>query len=202
MNNYSEIRQTVRSQFGVSPETVVIVQVSRMERWKGHVQLLSALTHLQDLTNWVCWIAGGAQRPQEHEYLKELQAQAQSSGLKDRIRFLGQRADIPALLAAADIHCQPNTSPEPFGITFIEALYAGLPVVTTEIGGGQEIVTPDCGRLIPPNNPKVLANTLKELIQSPQNRALLANQAPIRAKQLSDPQQQQQQLFHLLKTVI
>jgi glycosyltransferase involved in cell wall biosynthesis len=51
------------------------------------------------------------------------------------------RSDVARLLAAADIHCQPNIGPEPFGITFIEALYAGLPLVTTSIGGAIEMST-------------------------------------------------------------
>lgn len=202
MNNYSEIRQTVRSQFGVSPETVVIVQVSRMERWKGHAQLLSALTQLQDLNNWVCWIAGGAQRPQEHEYLKELQTQAQSSGLTDRVRFLGQRADVPALLAAADIHCQPNISPEPFGISFIEALYASLPVVTTAMGGAQEIVDASCGRLVATGDEVGLAAALKELVTNPLERSRLSLGGPIRANQLCNPTRQLQELHRVFTKVI
>ena len=50
---------------------------------------------------------------------------------------------------AADIHCQPNTAPEPFGLVFVEALYAGLPVVTTALGGALEILTDACGVLVP-----------------------------------------------------
>ena len=61
--------------------------------------------------------------------------------------------DVPRLLAAADIHCQPNISPEPFGIAFIEALAAGLPVVTSAIGGAIEIVDDTCGRLVPASDP-------------------------------------------------
>ena len=50
------------------------------------------------------------------------------------------------LLAAADVFCQPNSGPEPFGIVFVEALYAGLPVIATAIGGAQEIVDAACMR--------------------------------------------------------
>ena len=56
-----------------------------------------------------------------------------------------QRDDVPRLLAAADIFCQPNLGPEPFGIGFVEALSAGLPVITTATGGALEIVDGDCG---------------------------------------------------------
>jgi len=125
------VRSSVRAELNTPEEATVIIQASRLERWKGQSVLLSALAQLRELQNWVCWIAGGAQRPHEAEYLRELEEQAQKMGIAERVRFLGQRADVPRLLAAADIHCQPNTGPEPFGIAFVEALYAGLPVVTT-----------------------------------------------------------------------
>ena len=79
------------------------------------------------------------QRPHEQDYLNELKIQANNLDLCDRLQFLGQRSDVAQLLAAADIHCQLNTGVEPFGITFIEALYASLPVVTTNMEVGQRL---------------------------------------------------------------
>jgi glycosyltransferase involved in cell wall biosynthesis len=191
-------RQQVREQFNLNPDMVVITLVSRLEAWKGHQSLLAALAKLKTLPDWRCWIIGGAQRPHEEAYLAELQTQAQAAGIADRVDFLGQRADVPALLSAADIHCQPNNSPEPFGITFIEALYAGLPVVTTAIGGGQEIVTPDCGQTLRPGDIEGLATTLKTLIAQPEQRAQFSSQAPMRASQLCNPQTQLDRLHQLL----
>ena len=75
------------------------------------------------------------------------------AGIAGRVRFLGHRSDVPRLLAAADLLCQPNVGPESFGIAFVEAMAAGLPVVTTRIGGGAEVVTEACGVLVPPGRP-------------------------------------------------
>ena len=127
-------RAAVRARFGVPEATAVIVQVSRMERWKGHTLHLEALGRLRDRPGWVAWMVGGAQRPAEQAYLDELQAQARRSGHRRPRRVPGESHRRPRLLAAADIHCQPNTGPEPFGITFVEGLYAGLPVVSTRMG--------------------------------------------------------------------
>jgi len=113
---------------------VVIIQVSRLEPWKGHRLYLEALGHLRDVGTWVCWQVGGAQRPHESEHLAAMRALCVELGIAQRVRFLGQRVDVHALLAAADIHCQPNLAPESFGSTFIEGLFAGLPIVTTAIG--------------------------------------------------------------------
>uniref|UniRef100_B8HLI7 Glycosyl transferase group 1 n=1 Tax=Cyanothece sp. (strain PCC 7425 / ATCC 29141) TaxID=395961 RepID=B8HLI7_CYAP4 len=193
------LRSQIRSQLQVSPETTVIIQVSRLERWKGHSLLLAALSQLRDCPNWVCWLVGGDQRPQETRYLQELKQQALSSGIADRVQFLGQRSDVPDLLTAADIHCQPNTDPEPFGITFIEALAAGLPVVTTAIGGGKEIVNASCGLLVPPADAIELAAALKFLILDPQARTNLGANGRLRARTLCDPQQQLQKLYDVLR---
>src|SRR6202007_1965732 len=106
--------------------------------------------------------------------LAEVHERVASRGLGERIRFLGQRSDVPQLLAAADIHCQPNTGPEPFGVAFIEAMYAGLPVVTTAMGGALEIVQEECGVLVPPDDPQALADALLPLIRDKDLRARFA----------------------------
>ncbi len=193
-------RQEVRSRLQTSDSAVVIIQVSRLESWKGQSVLLEALIELQDLPNWVCWIVGGDQRPQETLYLAELQAQ--STRIAERVKFLGQRSDVTDLLAAADIFCQPNLSPEPFGIVFIEALLAGLPVVATRIGGAAEIVSDRCGRLVAPSDPKALAAVLKGLIQNQTARASLSEGGQSRATELCDPAQQLQQLHNALLSVV
>ncbi len=194
----AQIRSAVRAKLKTPDDAVVIIESARLEKWKGQSFLLSSLGELRDLSNWVCWIAGGAQRPFEANYLLKLQSLAQQQGIADRVHFLGQRSDVPHLLAAADIHCQPNTEPEPFGIAFIEALYAGLPVVTTAIGGGLEIIDESCGRLVEPNNGNALSQVLRSLIVAPDKRAYLGAGGPARAKQLCDPAKQMARLYELL----
>lgn len=182
----SSSRASVRQEFGTAPDTTVIIQVSRMEPWKGHRLHLEALALLPRTMPWEAWFAGGAQRQSESIYLSELQQIAEQRGIADRVRFLGQRSDVDRLLAAADIHCQPNTGPEPFGITFIEALLHKLPVVTTALGGALEIVTPECGRLVRPDDARDLASALRELIEDRGLRERLGNAGPERARQLCD----------------
>jgi glycosyltransferase involved in cell wall biosynthesis len=197
----AEARRQMRQDLQVAPEQTVILQVSRLERWKGQTLLLAALALLQDQPDWVCWIVGGPQRPHEAKYLQELQQRVQQMGLGNRVKFLGQRYDIPELLAAADIFCQPNIEPEPFGNIFVEALYAGLPVVTTAMGGGQEIVTADCGRLVSAQNPPALASSLNELLSQPLLRKDLGTFAKERAAALCDPARQLNELYQALREI-
>ena len=88
------LREAVRREFGVPPETAVIVQVGRLERWKGHALLLHALGFLGDLPGWECWIVGGAQRTAEKSYEAQLKNLVVSRGVRTRVRFLGERDDV------------------------------------------------------------------------------------------------------------
>jgi glycosyltransferase involved in cell wall biosynthesis len=190
VENPLSVRQQVRQELGTAVDTTVIVQVSRMERWKGHSLTLAALGEIKDLDNWEYWIVGGVQRESERDYFAALQQQVIELGLEERIRFLGERRDVPDVLTAADIFCQPNLNPEPFGIAFIEALYVGLPIVTVAIGGGGEIVTPDCGYAVEPGNISQIAEALRALIEHPTKRQHFSTAAIDRAIELSNPQQQ------------
>jgi glycosyltransferase involved in cell wall biosynthesis len=176
----------------------VIVQVSRLEEWKGQRLHLQALGRLRDAPEWRAWFVGGAQRPREERYLRELQGLAQQLGIAERVRFLGQRDDVPRLLAAADIFCQPNTGPEPFGIVFVEALYAGLPVVATAMGGALEIVDETCGVLVEPEAGE-LAEALRQMLGKELTNEQLAVSAKTRAGILCNPSAQMARLSEIFK---
>jgi glycosyltransferase involved in cell wall biosynthesis len=186
----AEERAEVRRGCDTAPDAVVIIQSSRMEAWKGHRIHLDALARLNDDPRWVCWMAGAPQRAQEEHYVRQLRAHAAALGIAHRLRFLGERSDIARLLAAADIHCQPNSGAEPFGIAFVEALGAGLPVVTTDLGGAREIVDARCGMLVAVGDVGQLAGSLHRLIADPMLRVTLGHGGPARARQLCDPAQQ------------
>jgi len=190
-------RRAVRRGHNTADDAVVIVQVSRMEPLKGHLLHLEALAQLKDLNSWVYWVCGGAQRPSEQQYLAQVEKAANELGIGERVRFLGQRADASELLAAADIFCQPNLSPDSFGIVFIEALWAGLPVVSTAMGGALEIVDDSCGLLVAGGNAAKLAEALRRLITHQDLRAELGGNGAARAHQLCDPSEQMKVLSQL-----
>jgi glycosyltransferase involved in cell wall biosynthesis len=185
----------LRRSLDTDDNDVVIAQVSRLEPYKGHRLHLASLSKLKDLPNWKLWIVGGAQRPKELAYLEELKKTAAELGISGQVRFLGQRNDAEQLLAAADIHCQPNVGPEPFGLTFVEGLAAGLPVVTTRLGAAKEILAGDHGVLVTPDDPEALANALRRLILNKPLRAELGRKGPARVANLCNPQSRLNDLF-------
>jgi glycosyltransferase involved in cell wall biosynthesis len=183
---------------GTDDNAVVILQVGRLAPLKGQTLCLDALALLADVPGWTCWQVGGVQRPGEQRHLKELKVKAARNGIANRVRFVGERTDVPRLMFAADIYCQPNLQPDSFGITFIEALQAGLPVVTTGMGGALEIVNTGCGILVPPGDSPTLAAALRKLLFDSGLRSRLGGSGPDRARHLCDPRRQVTCLFDFL----
>jgi glycosyltransferase involved in cell wall biosynthesis len=182
-------RLTTRAEYGAGEDDVVIVQASRLEAWKGHAVHLRALARLRDRPEWMLWVLGGAQQG-DGNYARELQSLAAQSGIADRVRFVGERSDVARFLAAADIYCQPNIEPEPFGLAYVEALAAGLPVVASDLGGAREIVDAATGVLVPPGDDGALAIVLRELVADSARRRLLGAAGVARAADLCDAERQ------------
>jgi glycosyltransferase involved in cell wall biosynthesis len=180
-----DARADVRRNIGTASDTVVIVIAARMEAWKGHETLLASAGNLEP-GSWEIWVAGGPQRDAEVRYFERLSKMARTIGRQEAIRFLGERTDIHRVLQAADIYCQPNTGPEPFGLSFVEALSAGLPVVTTNIGAASEIVDERCGVLVEPRDVPALAAALRRLIGDGRLREQMGAAARERAREFCD----------------
>lgn len=177
-----EKRNEIRTRFATPSEDRLVIQVCRLAERKGHTRLLRALATLKFL-RWTCWIVGGPQKEKEIAYFDSLKSLAAELGIADRVRFLGTRNDVPELLAAADIFCHPNTyPPEPFGIAFVEALQAGLPVVTTAMGGAVEVVSEQCGFLVPPEDNVALAEALRRLLTEDRLRTEMSVSARARGE--------------------
>ena len=177
----------------------VIIQVSRMEPLKGHSVLIDALAQLRDRAGWKCWFAGGAQRAHEVQYMASLRARAAAVGIGDRVEFLGDRSDVPGLLAASDIYCQPNVEPDAFGLSLVEAMSAGLPVVTSALGGATEIVDETCGVLVAPRDSAQLASELSALLDDRGRRERLGSHGQARARALCDPASQMPRIAEVLQ---
>src|SRR5581483_292529 len=192
------LRAATRAELGIAENMVIILQVCRPSAHKGNLQLVQALAKLRHLPNWICLQVGRPVLPVQTNYYEGVKRAASELGIADRVRFLGYRNDLEVLLAAADIHCQPNLEPEPFGIAFVEALYAGLPVVTTAMGGALEIIDESCGILVPPGDLEALAGTLAKLIGNRELRVRLGINGPTRARQLCDPATQMAKLEAVL----
>lgn len=195
-----EQRHTVRTRWGASDAQVVVLIAARFEPWKGHQLLLDALAQIRANPRWTLWIAGQAQRPHEQRLREELLKFVDNAGITERVRLLGHVEDVGGLMQAADIYCQPNTEPEPFGLTFIEALHARIPVVTTRLGGAEEILTPETGYLLPPRA-EAVAGTLEALIDNAELRRCIGELGRVRALEVCDPRKQVARFVRSIETL-
>jgi glycosyltransferase involved in cell wall biosynthesis len=123
-----------------------IVYVGQMIPAKGCERLLDAVGTLvrrgHDVTLDMIGDVNRWEPPLWRGYTAALQERARRPDLAGRVRFLGTREDVPALLAAASVHCFPSRleTREGFGIVAVEAKAAGIPSVVTPSGALPELV--------------------------------------------------------------
>ena len=105
-----------------------------------------------------------------------LERMAASLGLGDRARFLGDRRDVPAVLAALDVSALPSYS-ESLSNAILESMAAGVPVVAGRVGGNPEVVIDGVtGLLVAPEDDKQLADALRRLLTQPELRRRFGRQ--------------------------
>jgi glycosyltransferase involved in cell wall biosynthesis len=155
----------LRARLDVRSDRALALTVARLEAQKGITDLLDAAAMLPDV---VFAIAGeGPQRDQ-------LVAKAATLGVADRVRWLGHRDDVPALLAAADLFVLPSLN-EGLPLAAMEAMLAGVPIVATDAGGTGEIVRDGItGVLVPPGDPEALSASIRALLSDRPRAARLA----------------------------
>ena len=182
----AEERRAGRAALGVNADDVVVLMAARLEAWKGHTTLIEAIQLLKDRRLKV-WIAGGVQQPAERSYYQELEQEVVHAGLQSTVSLLGQRDDVPRLMALADIYCQPNSAPEPFGVAIAEAMRSGLPCVVSNTGGSAELVDFESAILASPRDPIDVAVAIAKLAADPVLRARMGRAAAARASRMTDP---------------
>ena len=151
-------RRAKRRELSLSPDAFVVGCVGRLVEQKGHVHLIRAARQVVDgVPNAVFLIAG------DGPLRGELCAEAARLGLADRIRFLGQREDVPELMEVFDVFGLPSLW-EAMPYTILEAMAAGLPVVVSNVSGLGEFVQHDRqGLLVPLGDAASLAGAVMGL---------------------------------------
>jgi glycosyltransferase involved in cell wall biosynthesis len=132
---------------------------------KRHTFFLSAAARLAaSLPNVEFLLVGdGPLRP-------NLERMAGSLGLRHRVRFLGERHDIPAVLASIDVSVLPSSS-ESLSNVILESMAAGIPVIASDVGGNPELVRDgETGLLFPPGYEDKFVEAMKRLLTQPELR--------------------------------
>ncbi len=158
IRNGIDLARFDRPQAGTgTPLTLLIV--ANLIGYKGHADLIDALALARDaLPDWQLLCAG-----RDDGLEASLVARAAAAGIGKRVRFLGPREDVPALMATADVAVLASHE-EGFPNAAIEAMAAGLPLVATRVGGVPEAaVDGETALLVPPRDPAALAHAIRRL---------------------------------------
>jgi glycosyltransferase involved in cell wall biosynthesis len=138
---------------------------------KNHASILRVAARLKNSHPSLefLFIGDGPLRPQ-------LEREAERLGVAGQVRFVGDRQDIPAVLASLDVSVLPSAS-ESLSNAILESMAAGLPVVAYRVGGNSELVTDETGILVPPGDEEGLADALERLLKNEELRVTLGRNA-------------------------
>lgn len=154
-------------------DSFTIVSTSSLIPRNGIDVLIEAVGLLPKELLWNLVIAGDG--PEQ----ANLKSQTSNIKHRNRISFLGRvdNQDIPKLLAQADLFVRPSRK-EGFGVSFIEAMAAGVPVIATPVGGIPDFIThKQTGLLVPPDDPQALAEAIESLCADTNLQQLLTTNA-------------------------
>lgn len=192
-----------REEIGLNSNDFVIVYSGRINKEKGISELIDAMLQLKDYPNIKLMIIGGTfygNAKNEDEFVRSLKNKAKS--IEDKIVFTGfiPYKNVPDYLHLADIAALPSMWDEPFGLTIVEALAAGLPLITTRSGGIPEICEGVATIVNRDNIVNNLASAILDLYQHPEKREQMAK-ASIERARLFDKETFARNFFEALENI-
>ena len=177
INKFHDAKPLSREQMGLKKSDFVIVYSGRLTKEKGILELIQAMKRLQHIPNIKLLIIGASNYGKDANptpFINQLEKEAES--IKDRIVFTGfiNYKNVPSYLKMADIAVVPSMWEEPFGLTVIEAMAAGLPLITTRSGGIPEICEGIATIVEKENIVDNLATAIQDLYEHPEKRKQMA----------------------------
>ena len=163
----------LRRELAAGSDDFLFLTTARLDPQKGLDVLLRAARSVDGARFLIAGVGGER---------ADLEREADELGVRERILFLGHRADVPALLAASDAFVLPSLF-EGTPLSLLEAMAAGKPVVASAIPGTDELVVNDeTGLLVPVRDADALAQALRRIVADPDLRARLGAAARRRAE--------------------
>jgi glycosyltransferase involved in cell wall biosynthesis len=164
-----DTRDRMRSNLRLAPTDFAWIKVANLAELKGHVDLLAAFAEIPRAQRARLFLAGA-----DYGEQVRLQALATDLGIADRVTFLGGRSDVPEILSAMDGYVGASHT-EGFSNAILEAMAAGLPIVTTNVGGNAEALQHGkLGMLVEPHDPAGLGNAMLAIMDDAGMRKVYA----------------------------
>jgi D-inositol-3-phosphate glycosyltransferase len=184
-------RVAARRELDLDPDEPIVLQLGRIVPRKGVdtvIRGVGSLRREHDLDARLLIVGGSAREPDlaGDPEMARLAAIARDEGIADRVTFVGRRdrSELATFYAAADVFVSTPWY-EPFGITPVEAMACGTPVIGSDVGGIKFTVRDaETGYLVPSNDPAALADRIARIVGDPAIRLRLSTQAIRRANEL------------------
>jgi glycosyltransferase involved in cell wall biosynthesis len=179
--NAETVRRDLRSALGIEDTSTVVILIGNLRPVKGIDVFLECLARLGARHSGVRFLIVG-----EGPERARLQARIEALGLRDAVRLLGNRTDVPQLLMASDIAVNSSHS-EGLSNAIIEYMAAGLPVVCTDVGGSSELVGNEFnGYVVPAGDSEAMATALGRLLENREQAREFGRRGRNRAQELFD----------------
>jgi glycosyltransferase involved in cell wall biosynthesis len=184
-------RSAIRRALGFEEEHILYTVVGTLKEQKGHRYLIEAVVPLiQRIPQLHLLIVG------DGDLRSSLRAQVQAAGIDCNVHFLGNRSDVPSILAASDVFVLPSLW-EGLPMALIEAMASGLPVIATLVSGSQQVVEHNrSGILVPPGEVVALRQAMEALLSDPERASLLGKAAQRRIEEAYSARRQAEE--HLI----
>ncbi len=174
-----------RRQLGLAVHAPTVGMVSRLEPWKGCATLVAAAPEILRQVPDARFVIVGGSHFNAPDYPQQLRGQAADLHVADRFTWAGQQADAPRWMQAMDVVAHASWG-EPFGMTVVEAMALGKPVVAAASGGPLESVREGVdGLLVPPGHPAGIAEAVGWFLRHPQQARAFGARAQERAQHFS-----------------
>jgi glycosyltransferase involved in cell wall biosynthesis len=164
-------REAARRELGLAPGAPWIGIVATLRSWKGHRFLVDAMPLLTHRGACLLIVGDGPQRD-------ALETQVDALALGERVVFAGQQADVARWLAALDVFVLPSYANEGVPQALLQAMFAGIPCVTTDAGAIPEIARDqDTAYIVPREDPRALAAAIDHVLDRPDEASAIAQRA-------------------------
>jgi len=168
----------IKVQLGIPDDRLVIGYCGRLIRRKGVAVLIDSLESLLDKGYNLHLLIIGVIVPKYRDQAEEIQRRLAAGSLKQRHTLLLEVKDVARYLSPSDMVVQPSIEPEGFGLTALEAMALGKPVIATPLGGPLDLIKPgQNGLFAGPGDSRDLAQKIEELINDKDLRQRLGTQA-------------------------
>ncbi|MCY3723495.1 MAG: glycosyltransferase family 4 protein [Candidatus Poribacteria bacterium] len=178
--------ETLRSELfpNASDTSIVTGVVTRITPEKGIHFLVRAIAELKGRIDTKLLIVGGPYFQKDIDYMNELKQEVVDLGVEDSVIFTGFLSDTRVVTSLLDVMLVPSIIPEACPRTIIEAMAVGTPVISTPLGGSKELVTPETGILVPPEDASAIADAIATLATDQKRLRAMGEASRNRAEQL------------------